>query len=267
MYQPMTIEEMRKHEWVVSWSGGKDSTATILLMLKFKIPISKVIYVRMMYTDDIAATLPVMTEFVDKSIERLKRMGVLVEVVKSSKNAKDLAYARYTRAKNPSKNGKPYGIAAFMRGHCKFTDCKQTTIKNAIGNRTEYQMVGIAADEPKRLSRLEGNKHSVMATLGITENMALDICKEAGFLSPLYELGLKRDGCWFCPNAAKREREMIRQNYPYLNEEIDRLISITVEKNQRLAARNTWLGDWYKRIGVEGQMNVNDVLKGKKYDT
>lgn len=27
----MSIEEMRLHEWVVSWSGGKDSTATIIL--------------------------------------------------------------------------------------------------------------------------------------------------------------------------------------------------------------------------------------------
>ena len=30
----MTLEEMRKHEWAINWSGGKDSTATIIACIK-----------------------------------------------------------------------------------------------------------------------------------------------------------------------------------------------------------------------------------------
>ena len=26
----MNIEEMKQHEWSISWSGGKDSTATVI---------------------------------------------------------------------------------------------------------------------------------------------------------------------------------------------------------------------------------------------
>lgn len=72
----MSIEEMRKHEWVVSWSGGKDSTATIILCHKYGIPIKKIIYVRMMYNEELPATLPVMVEFVDRAKEVFESWGV-----------------------------------------------------------------------------------------------------------------------------------------------------------------------------------------------
>ena len=47
----MSIDEMREHEWAVSWSGGKDSTATIILCHKYGIPIKRIVYVRMMYDE------------------------------------------------------------------------------------------------------------------------------------------------------------------------------------------------------------------------
>ena len=53
----MSIEEMREHEWEVPWSGGKDSTATILLMLEYGIPIRQVNHVRMMWDGDILLPL------------------------------------------------------------------------------------------------------------------------------------------------------------------------------------------------------------------
>lgn len=47
----MSIDEMREHERYVSWSGGKDSTATVIKMHEYKIPIKEIVYVRMMYDD------------------------------------------------------------------------------------------------------------------------------------------------------------------------------------------------------------------------
>lgn len=84
----MTIEEMRQHEWVVSWSGGKDSTATIILMHEYNIPIKEIIYVRMMFNNELPATLPIMTNFVDASKKFLKvgdiksRLSHRLEVLK-----------------------------------------------------------------------------------------------------------------------------------------------------------------------------------------
>ena len=64
----MNIEEMKQHEWSISWSGGKDSTATVILCHEYGIPIKEIIYVRMMYDEELPATLPVMTDFVDNAV-------------------------------------------------------------------------------------------------------------------------------------------------------------------------------------------------------
>ena len=126
----MNIEEMRKHEWNISWSGGKDSTATVILCHEYGIPIKEILYVRMMYDEELPATLPIMTDFVDNAIKVFESWGYKVKVVKGLKTAKQLAEGRYKRSKYEDRNEKLYGITAFLRGFCKFTDAKQKTIKN-----------------------------------------------------------------------------------------------------------------------------------------
>lgn len=95
----MNIEEMRKHEWVISWSGGKDSTATIILCHKYGIPIKKIIYVRMMYNEDLPATLPVMVEFVDRAKGVFESWGYPVEIVKGVQTAQDFMNKVYFKSK------------------------------------------------------------------------------------------------------------------------------------------------------------------------
>ena len=154
-YYIMSIPEMRKHEWIVSWSGGKDSTATILLMHQFKVPIKKIIYVRMMWDDELPATLPIMTTFVDKAKVCFENMGYEVEVIKSIKTAKAIAENTYKKSIYPQRNGKQYGITSFMRGMCMFTGVKQKTIHAATANsENEYHMIGIAYDEKERYHNL-----------------------------------------------------------------------------------------------------------------
>lgn len=206
-YQPMPLDEMRQHSWVVSWSGGKDSTATILLMHEQGIPIKQIIYVRMMFDDKLPATLPIMTEFVDRAAGVFTSWGYDVRIVKAEKTALELAEQIYEKSKYEKKNGKPYGMTAFCRRACRLQGVKQRTIEHQIHIENEYQMIGYAADETERLVRLSDKKQSIMAALGIKEQEAFKICDEAGLLSPLYKTGIGRDGCFFCPNAAKRERE------------------------------------------------------------
>ena len=206
-YTPMPLEEMRRHEWVVSWSGGKDSTATILLMHKYGVPIKQIIYVRMMYDDTLPATLPVMTEFVDRAAGIFTGWGYDVRIVKAEKTALELAEQIYEKSKYEKKNGHCYGMTAFCRRACRLQGVKQRTIEHQIHIENEYQMIGYAIDETERLHRLGDKKQSIMAALDVKEQTAFSICDEAGLLSPLYKTGIGRDGCFFCPNAAKRERE------------------------------------------------------------
>lgn len=201
----MTIEEMREHEWVVSWSGGKDSTATIILMHENHVPIKEIVYVRMMFDDVTPATLPLMTEFVDKARIVFEEWGYKVRYVYPRKTLKDCLNRIYQKSKYVERNGHPYGVTALGRGFCSMTNEKKLAIEASI-SPDDYQMIGYAVDEDQRLHRLSGKKESIMVALGIEENDAFSICQKYDLLSPLYSLGIPRDGCWFCPSAGKRER-------------------------------------------------------------
>lgn len=101
--------------------------------------------------------------------------------------------------------GKIYGFP--IGGMCTINrECKLKPIREYYrqfeGEIVQY--VGIAADEPKRLARMENkgkiSKVSLLAKYGYSEEMAKQKCLEYGLLSPIYETGT-RGGCWFCPNA------------------------------------------------------------------
>ena len=78
-------------------------------------------------------------------------------------------------------------------------------------------VVGIAADEPKRIERkIENNSFLPLVKYGITEEDAFRICKEEGFLSPAYNRGRTRLGCWFCHNQRINELRRLRKEYPEL---------------------------------------------------
>lgn len=240
----MTIEEMKEHEWIVSWSGGKDSTATIILMHENKIPIKEIIYVRMMYDESLPATLPVMTDFVDNSKKIFEDWGYKVTIVPSIRSAKDISEKRFYRSKYTERNGKKYGLSNFSRGRCKMTGAKTDTIAKLIKERDPdaYEMIGYAADETKRIHRLSERKQSIMVELGIKEKDTFDICRKYNLLSPLYDLGISRDGCFFCPNAKKLEREYIHEHYPELVKKIYKLIEEMDYKCSELP--NNWLKDY-----------------------
>lgn len=255
----MNIEEMKKYEWVISWSGGKDSTATIILCHKYGIPIKKIIYVRMMYDESMPATLPIMTKFVDNAKSIFEEWGYSVEEVKSIKSAQELMNKNYVRSKKyPERNGKPYGITAFARGHCNFTKTKTQTIEKLLCN-DDFEMVGYASDEKDRLHRLTETKQSILKTLGVEEVETYGICEEFNLLSPLYGLGFYRDGCWFCPNAGVHQRQYLKDNHPELVEEIHNSITMCDYDISSICKRNNWVKDYYK-TKENNQISIFDAF-------
>lgn len=110
-------------------------------------------------------------------------------------------------------------------------------------------MIGYAADETKRLHRLGKFQESILVTLGITEKECFDICRQYNLLSPWYDLGFNRDGCWFCPSVDKKTREYLRENCPDLIEKINQMIEMcdydltTIIKS----GRNIWVKEYFER--------------------
>lgn len=200
-----SIEELKKYEWVVSWSGGKDSTATIYLCHMLGVPIKKIVYVRMMWDENQPATLPIMTEFVDRQAKKFRKWGYQVELVPSSYTAMSLVMHIKKKSKRADRNGKPSGITQFARRACGMVKAKSRTIQSTMTG-DYYELIGYTIDETHRIHRCSKKKSSILKILRMSQKDSLHICKENDGLSPLYDLGISRDGCWFCPNAAKRER-------------------------------------------------------------
>ena len=75
--------------------------------------------------------------------------------------------------------------------------------------------IGIARDEQERLLRLTGPQVSLLEKYHYTEEDAKQLCRKAGLLSPVYEF-TDRGGCWFCPNAKKKELRHLYDHHPNL---------------------------------------------------
>lgn len=139
--------------------------------------------------------------------------GVPVRVLRSDKTYLDLFAGTVTRG---PKKGLRRGFP--LCGHCYVQrDCKLRPIRRY--NRTltpdTVQYVGIAYDEQKRLSRLKNQQVSLLAKYKFTEEDAKRLCQTAGLLSPVYAF-TDRGGCWFCPNAKRKELRHLYDHHPEL---------------------------------------------------
>ena len=119
------------------------------------------------------------------------------------------------------------------------------------------QYIGIAADEPKRLARLQsGNgkpcKVSLLAKYGYTEAMARNLCERHGLLSPIYKMGT-RGGCWFCPNARISSFCHLRREHPSLWAELEALSHAP----NLYSYGFTWKGKTLQE--VEREMDLHDA--------
>lgn len=203
----------------VSWSGGKDSTASIILAHLHNEPIDSIVFVEVMFdlAHDISGENPRHIDFIKNKAKPLfETWGYKVDIVHSDRDFLSVFNRVIERPrKHIEHKGLKYGFPP--NGLCAVKrDCKiralNTYYKALKGECIQY--VGIAVDEPKRLASLHKTKNiSLLEKYGLTESDAKQLCKDFGLLSPTYDLS-KRGGCWFCPNAKLAEHRDIRNMYP-----------------------------------------------------
>lgn len=204
--------------YIASWSGGKDSTASIILAHEHGEPLDLIIFSEVMFDRETSGEPPEQIEFIkSKAIPLFESWGYEVKILHSRLNYMDIFLREPTR-------GKRYGtgmITGFpMALRCQINrSVKIEPIQNflkTLGAQKYRQYVGIAIDEPKRLERANGKGQiSLLEKYGYTEEMAYDLCKKYGLLSPVYEY-TSRGGCWFCPNARRKELRHLRDQHPEL---------------------------------------------------
>lgn len=249
-------------KYIASWSGGKDSTASIILAHEHHEPLDLIIFSEVMFDENISGELPEHIDFIkNKAIPKFEKWGYEVKILHSRKTYLDCFHHIATKGKRV---GRKLGFP--MAGKCLINrDCKILQIKNFLSGYAEEftQYIGIAVDEPIRMERVvkSGNQISLLKKYGYTEQMAFDLCGKYDLISPTYEFA-SRGGCWFCPNARYAELKHLRTNHRDL---WDKLLILEEESNligyKWNILTNTSIHDWEERFyWEEKQMTIFDFI-------
>ena len=223
---------------IATWSGGKDSTATIILAHEHNEPLDAILFSEVMFDKDISGELPKHMDFVYKCKKIFEEWGYKVYILRSDKTYLDCFYHVIKNSKDPTRIGKYNGFP--MAKKCKIQrECKTNPIKEWEEENYDciYSTfyVGICVNEKKRLERLNNSKYkpkphryvSLLAKYGYTEKDAFELCKKYDMLSPYYKTH-KRGGCWFCPNCGDDELRELRTEHRDL---WNKLLELEEEKN------------------------------------
>mgnify|MGYP001059662044 CR=1 FL=1 len=256
-------------KYIASWSGGKDSTAGIILAHENNEPLDLIVFSEVMFDENVSGELPEHMDFIkNKCIPLFREWGYEVNILHADKTYMDIFLHEPTRGKRAG-TGKRAGFPA--TGMCGIQKpCKLKPIKDFLkGIADDYiQYIGIAADEPKRMERLSGNKISLLAKYGYTEEMAFKLCRKYDLLSPVYDFA-PRGGCWFCPNARDCQLRYLRKNHrEYWNTllELEKMPDLIGDKWNTLKDVSIHEKEekfYWEDFWGEQQMTIFDLLEGQ----
>ncbi len=264
---------MTKPEYhVVSFSGGKDSTAMVLRMIELGYHIDEVLFC------DTTMEFPGMIRHVEKVKAVIEAAGIKFVTLRSEKDFE------YFLADVPVPNRKPtsshYGDPGYGWPSHKIRWCtkhlKLELVRNHLQRLREdhemIQYIGIAADEDYRLERENNqnpNHRHPLREWGWTEDDAMRYCREKGYdWEGLYEIfrneqtGRSRVSCWCCPLQAYDELRKLRKHFPDLWQELLRLDSRTWQT----FAHGYKIPDFDKRFALEDELTAaGHSIKNKKF--
>ena len=185
---------------IVSFSGGKDSTAMLLMMLEKGMKVDYIVFV------DTGKEFSQMYQHIHKVQDYIKREITVLKLDKPY----DYWLGEHIKTKGKNKGKCGYGWPTPLVRWC--TTLKRDLITRFLkGLNEEYQeYIGIASDEAKRCK----NKIYPLVDWGVTEQQALEYCYSKGFDGGgLYE-HFHRVSCFCCPLKSIPELKEIYSKYP-----------------------------------------------------
>ena len=252
---------------VVSFSGGKDSTAMLLRMIEEGMRVDLILYC------DTGLEFPEMEEHIRKVEEYIGRK---ITVIKSEHDFMYYATEKERVVKSektpgftPGEIAKGLGYPTMFARWCT-KHLKTEVIDRYLRNlRKEYdlvQYIGIAADEPKRKREL----NYPLIDWNMTEVDCLKYCYDRDFTwGGLYEIW-DRVSCWCCPLQSLADLRKLKEYRPELWDRLKEMDRIIYEKcsdqghGKRLNFQFTKsLTDIDRRFEVEDEF----LAQGKKIRT
>lgn len=193
---------------IVSFSGGKDSTAMLLRMVEENMQIDDIVFC------DTGKEFPQMYEHIKKVEEYIKRPIIIIKSDKSF----DYYMFEHEKTRGKNKGQKGYGWAS---GRCRWCT---TLLKNQVVDKylSKYKQegykeyIGIAYDEQDRIKE----KNYPLVDWKMTKKDCLEYCYSKGFnWGGLYE-HLDRVSCYCCPLKRISEYRVIYKHYPQILAEL-----------------------------------------------
>ena len=217
----------RPEYWVLSLSGGKDSTALGLEWLKRRqkdpitYPLHEAVYC------DTGMEFPAMVDHINRLEGIFTGAGIKFTRLKSEKSFEYLMFEYAPNRHNVALQGKsgwswPGPKARWCTRVLKYRliDEYFSTLRNQYNI---IQLIGFAADEAYRLERKNNQDQTHRHPLiewGWTEADCLKYCYDHGFdWGGLYEI-FKRVSCWCCPLQSLEELRKLRTHFPDLWERL-----------------------------------------------
>ena len=212
IYKP-NIEQIDKY-FVLSLSGGKDSTALFLKCLDYDIWIDEVIYA------DTGVEFDEMEIHINEMRGLANDNDIKFTILKPEKSF-EYYLGNHIKTKGKNKGKKGYGWPDFKNRWCT-GNLKQKVVKEYYKKlKSEYEtveMIGYAADEIRRVEKNQDGriKEFYLVDWDITEKEALKYCYNKGYTwNGLYRQ-LDRVSCYLCPLSKLSELKFVFENKPHL---------------------------------------------------
>lgn len=214
----------KKDLHIVSFSGGKDSTAMLLKMLEKQMPVDIILFC------DTGLEFPAMYEHIAKVEQNI---GMPITRVKPAHSFEYYLLEAEIKHKNEQEFIREYG--GLYRG-MSWSGAKARWCTSRLKDKPredflrplnkEYNIImyiAFAADEKYRLTRKSNQKKNYVYPLmewNMTEADCLNYCYDKGYdWNGLYKQ-FRRVSCWCCPLQPLDELRVLWRNYPQLWEQL-----------------------------------------------
>lgn len=210
-------ETSQKQFHAISLSGGKDSSAMLLLMIERDMPIDMVLYA------DTGMEFPEMYAHIAKLDAYLyEQRGIHITVLRHPQGFEYLMFDEPKQKPSSIANRKRLGVSLYGNGWPGIrvrwctgalkTKLIDKEVRRLKGEKNALHYIGIASDEAWRC---KGEQYPLV-DWGITEAQALQICYDRGYdFGGLYEI-YHRASCWCCPFQRIDELRKLRKHHPEL---------------------------------------------------
>ena len=208
-------------QYIVSFSGGKDSTALLLRMLEEDMQIDEIIFC------DTGVEFP---EMYDHIADVDKMVGRKITVLKSQYSFEYLMF-EYEKTKGKNKGKKGYSWPDFRIRWCTDFFKRRVWLQHMKRYKgievTEYH--GIALDEANKNNDGRNIKYPLIEWK-MTEKDCLEYCYAHGSTwSGLYKK-FDRVSCYLCPLQRLSELKIIYKDYPELWQKMKKIDSRSIKQ-------------------------------------